>query len=163
MNNIYDCIKDKYPKLEVGDRWGGTGYIDYISWKEVTSPIMYGADCKNRPFFVIKFRVNDKIFMETFFQRYADYNNLWMGCGHAARLITHTDGGLNDNQANFLNNAILGKNLKVNDDNANLYRLDSTIKDDEYVKIMSNEEVNETINVCPFYNFFDAFKKKSCS
>ena len=38
------------PKLDIGQRVGATDYIDFITWKEVTSPVMWGIDIFSRSF-----------------------------------------------------------------------------------------------------------------
>lgn len=45
---------NKLPFLEIGDRQGNTGYIDFIDINEMKAPIMRGKDANNRDFFAIR-------------------------------------------------------------------------------------------------------------
>ena len=73
---------EKYPVLDIGSRYGQTGYIDFINIKEVTSPIMRGVDNWGRKFIVFKLLIDGKLVLQTLFQRYKDNLYLWKGCGH---------------------------------------------------------------------------------
>ena len=66
-------IPKNIPILNLGRRCGHTEYIDFIRWKEVTSPIMTGYDLFGRKFVVIKFIIEESQIpiMQTFFQRYS--------------------------------------------------------------------------------------------
>ena len=44
----------RIPTLNIGNRQGYTGYIDFIDEREVLYPIVKGVDCKKRPFFVLR-------------------------------------------------------------------------------------------------------------
>ncbi|MBA3602432.1 MAG: hypothetical protein H0W50_02045 [Parachlamydiaceae bacterium] len=70
---------EKLPILDIGNRTGSTGYIDFIKDKEMSAPIMRGKDCHGREFFSIRARSNVVIKLEylnsgcqTFFKRYTD-------------------------------------------------------------------------------------------
>ena len=97
----------KIPILNIGNRTGVTDYIDFISWDEVTSPVMRGQDIYGREFFVIKFLVDNKIkLMQTFFQRYSIEEDLWQGCGHATEQLIETCGGMRPEQFKFIERII---------------------------------------------------------
>jgi len=99
MENLYydlDC-----PILNVNQRMGWTSYIDFITWKEVTHPIMKGIDICRRKFIVIKMVVNQVRIMQTFFQRYTGGEG-WMGCGHATTNLIDTSGGMTAEQIEFI-------------------------------------------------------------
>ena len=76
--NILDSIlklleeKNNYPELDIGNRCGGTGYIDFITMEEVTNSIMWGRDIYNRYFLVFKLLIEGKIVLQTLFERYSD-------------------------------------------------------------------------------------------
>ena len=90
---------ENIPTLDVKNRVGFTGYIDYIRCNEVTFPIMKGIDCLNRPFVVIKTYINDQIFMDTIFSRHTDQYSLWHSCGNHSYQILGTTGGMDVKQA----------------------------------------------------------------
>ena len=103
MDNIFynlDC-----PRLNIGSRVGGTQYIDFIKWEEVTEPIVKGYDCFGRKFIVFKFLLGEIKIMQTFFQRYSDGTG-WMGCGHATVNLMETPGYINKNQIELLKEII---------------------------------------------------------
>jgi hypothetical protein len=75
---------DQLPVLDIGDRIGDTGYIDFISPEEMSAPIMRGKDQFGREFFVVR-ATNTKDGKKTcyaFFQRYKpgskDGNGTWV-------------------------------------------------------------------------------------
>lgn len=108
---IFDLPEDT-PVLNIGRRHGYTDYIDFIKYDEVTSPIMYGVDCFQRPFIVIKFTVEGvtESLMQTFFQRYTG-GECWMGCGHATPWLIDTCGGMSEDQQKLIQNIIDGKEV----------------------------------------------------
>jgi hypothetical protein len=88
------------PILDIGDRVGITGYIDFIDTSEFTEPFNKGIDKYERKF--VSFRANieyeDGTTIETFttlFQRYSERENLWMGAGRRETYLFATDGGTN--------------------------------------------------------------------
>lgn len=111
----------QFPQIETDSRIGETGYIDFLTLDEVTKPVMTGLDCLSRPFIVIKMDVLDKDghiktqLMETFFQRYTDNPNLWMGCGHATPLLISTVGGMTPCQFNLVNNLLDSISVEMSD------------------------------------------------
>ena len=112
MEKIY---KKNLPILELGDRVGATQYIDFINKSEVTHPVMKGTDCYNRKFIVIKVIVDKKLCIQTFFQRYDDSNQLWMGAivrGNCYSLLD-TCGGMLYSQAELLKDVIEEKQVRL--------------------------------------------------
>ena len=68
------------PILDVEERFGMTGYIDYIEVKDMPYDIMRGIDMSKRPFLAVKYQVRHKYgkvktYVSTIFQRYSDYEN----------------------------------------------------------------------------------------
>ena len=106
INQIYNY---ECAILNIGDRKGHTGYIDFIQEKELgENSVMKGFDCIQRPFIIIKAELvlsnGDTIpTISTFFQRYNDCKSLWQCCGHDGRLLMNTDGGMSQIQFEFLN------------------------------------------------------------
>jgi hypothetical protein len=106
INKIYNY---NCPILNIENRKGHTGYIDFIQEKELgLNPVMKGMDCIQRPFIIIKAELilsnGDTIpTISTFFQRYNDCKSLWQCCGHSGRLLMNTDGGMSEIQFEFLN------------------------------------------------------------
>ena len=73
------------PQLNIGNRQGNTGYIDFIEIEELTSPRMGGRDSCGRHFLVAKGKTmladgSSIPFFQTFFQRYTGEYILWVGC-----------------------------------------------------------------------------------
>jgi hypothetical protein len=109
MDDLYYSID--VPYLNIGSRVGYTDYIDFLTWNEVTSPVMKGTDVYGRNFIVLKMIINDKKIMQTFFKRYSR-GTCWMGCGHATTNLISTYGGMNEEQAHFLRELIQqGENI----------------------------------------------------
>lgn len=67
---------EELPIIDIGDREGETGYIDFIKPKEMQSPIMRGTDKYNRKFFTIraKHKKSNRFYTQTFFRRYVCQN-----------------------------------------------------------------------------------------
>jgi hypothetical protein len=74
--------------LDLGDRQGDTDYIDFVSPEEMTSSIMYGTDCHQRPFVSLLLERTPQPetqtqtdaqpqFVITAFQRYRDCSITW--------------------------------------------------------------------------------------
>ena len=87
--------------LNIYDRVGCMGYIDFIQINEVSAPLMRGIDQFNRPFFTLCADIiyEDGSIIPTFttiFQRYSD-SNLWHAAGHYRKLL-NTEGGMNIQQ-----------------------------------------------------------------
>lgn len=75
---------------------------------------MQGIDAYRRPFLVIKCEIDGNKIMQTFFQRYANNTQFWMGCGHATHCyLMHTDDGMNRSQFQFLIDLVQGKKLTL--------------------------------------------------
>lgn len=113
MDDLFYDLDCAY--LDVGQRVGWTQYIDFITWEEVTDPIMKGRDCYHRKFIVIKFVVNQTRVMQTFFQRYTGGDG-WMGCGHATTNLFDTSGGMRDNQIEFIRKITEGSKCILTED-----------------------------------------------
>jgi hypothetical protein len=103
------------PVLDLGERVGDTQYIDFIKWDEVTSSAMTGIDILNRPFVVVKFKIDNETspYMQTFFQRYTNEPQLWMGCGHAMTSLMDTTGGMKPVQQELINRVIDGNRVVI--------------------------------------------------
>lgn len=65
---------EKLPILDIADREGETGYIDFITPKEMTAPIMRGQDKDGREFFSLRFKYkrSETLHCQTFFRRYCN-------------------------------------------------------------------------------------------
>lgn len=103
INKIIDLTKHS-PILNVSERVGYTGYIDYIRFEELSSPIMHGIDCCKRKFIVFKFQIDDdpNIYMQTLFQRYTNNECDWRPCGHATVCLIDACSPLHLSQLLFL-------------------------------------------------------------
>ena len=94
------------PILDIGRRKGATDYIDFINYQEVDEPVMRGTDIYGRDFIVLKFVIDNICGMQTFFQRYSDSYNLWMGCGPGYETLINTIGGVKQNQVELIRDII---------------------------------------------------------
>ena len=85
FNRLFEEV-NRFPVLDIGNRRGSTDYIDFITMDDVsTNSIMHGIDRFKRKFIVIKLIVEDeKIILQTIFQRYSDNKYEWRGCGHGS-------------------------------------------------------------------------------
>ena len=117
-----DKIMDKnYPILDIGECNGSTGYLDFITFNDLYAPVMKGYDQYKRPFLVISAVITKSDgstikTMETFFQRYEDFKNLWHGCGHDGPYFLSTQGGMNIKQVNFIENLLENNKVDLTDE-----------------------------------------------
>lgn len=117
---VYDIMKNilnkNFPSLDVHKRMGHTDYIDYIDIKELSNPIMKGIDCCKRPFFVLTCNIEGEIYGQTFFQRYTNDYNLWMGCNLCGTSsFINTIGGMTKHQALLLQNIVNGNSTTLDE------------------------------------------------
>lgn len=102
MKQIYE--RDDITYLELGNRCGPTGYIDFIEEREITHSIMKSRDYFNRRVIIMKFILYNTVFIQTFFQRYSNNLELWIGAiirGSSPSLMD-TVGGITRHQAKLL-------------------------------------------------------------
>jgi hypothetical protein len=129
----------KFPYLDLKDRVGYTGYIDFIKEEELLdNNVMQGIDYYNRPFIVIKFKVyfenmlSTRNYFQTFFQRYSNNTLIWMGCGHYGAEIMDTSGGMTNKQLIFLTkllkyNIVYLTNDDADEINMHIFKFNDTI------------------------------------
>jgi hypothetical protein len=89
---------------------GHNGYIDFIKYEDVSSPVAKGYDIHGRPFIVIRAMITRQdgssfnVF-QTFFQR-NNKGGYWMGGGKVGTKFIYTDGGFQSRHALFLTNLL---------------------------------------------------------
>jgi hypothetical protein len=117
-------MKKDYPVL-ITTLEGHTGYIDFIEYSDVSSPVTKGYDIHGRPFFVVRAMITRQdgstfdVF-QTFFQRYTE-GGYWMGCGHGGNKFINTDGGLQERQALFLTELLENNCMDLSEKNETLF------------------------------------------
>jgi hypothetical protein len=116
-NITQDIFNINCPTLDIGERVGETGYIDFIESHEFKEPFNKGCDKYGRKF--ISFRAiieyEDGKTTETFttlFQRYAKEENLWIVAGPHKHLF-QTDCEITIYQVEFLFNLLKEKSVDV--------------------------------------------------
>ena len=140
-----------YPLLNIHDRKGLTGYIDFIHINEITNSIMTGIDCYNRPFFTLTvdlYYSDDTIVstFTTFFKRYIDStSHLWHACNSGSYIpLFNTCGGMNKKQFSFLCLLLQDKFYYFN-----------RIKKENNEENNEKEEENDYLKICANYNMND--------
>jgi hypothetical protein len=118
--NINNIINYKCPILDLDNNIGHSDYIDFITDNDLgTNNIMKGIDIYQRPFIVIRaeygFQDGSSIkTFSTFFKRYNDYDSiLWHCCGHGGLNLMLTDGGMNTEQFEFLDELLCLKQINL--------------------------------------------------
>lgn len=105
---INTIFKLDFPVLDIGNKKGVTGYLDFIIQNDLgDNDVMKGKDTFKRRFIVFKANVmfNDgsiKQTFTTFFQRYSDDDILWHCCGLHGENLMCTEGGAKLKQMQFL-------------------------------------------------------------
>jgi len=132
-NKIYNI---ECPTLDIGERTGGTGYIDFIKSSEFPESFRKGIDKFGRKF--ISFRadihyanggINETL--TTLFQRSNDYQHLWMAAGDVpkTKLLFDTIGGANINQLELVYNLLQNGHVNLTEDESlEAYKLEPFIK-----------------------------------
>ena len=121
LNNSIDEFRDTIKncsKIDIGERRGATGYIDFISKDEVSEVATSGEDYFGREFVVLKGKIhyNDdttKDFFQTFFRRYSDSYTSYMGAGSWSEDLMCTTGAMNANQIRFVSNLIKLRDINI--------------------------------------------------
>jgi len=145
------------PILDIGERGGMTGYIDFIDTKEFSEAFNKGVDRFGRKF--ISFRAGieyengetKETFM-TLFQRYVGDEYLWMGAGRNVHLFA-TEGGTNLHQVKLVLKLLTDKKVNVTEDIYKKCRLSphtySLLKSDtnlpKIIYLVSNEKPKEKL------------------
>ncbi len=85
MKGIFGSDSDfeEIPVLDIGDREGDTGYIDFIEVAEMEDVVMRGVDKYNRPFIAMKIFQDhhvDEAMVLVLFQRYATGSEWTYAC-----------------------------------------------------------------------------------
>ena len=107
VNNVYD----------LGGRMGPTGYIDFLTKKEVPKNLMKGVDCYGRKFLTLKVGGidldNNKFFTtsQVFFERYSAEPYI-VGADMEGSFIW-TTGGTHPIQYQLINDLVDGKLVKI--------------------------------------------------
>lgn len=108
-------VWESLPILEVGEKCGDTGYIDFIRKEEIKFPIMGGIDDGHRPFFVMEVVSDDedKIhYAQTFFQRWTDNQDKWVSGDIVGRTIfMSTSPTMNNKHIDVLKKLINGESI----------------------------------------------------
>ena len=122
---ILDLIEKSVenPLLDIKNRKGSTGYIDFVTMEEVTSPIMWGVASCRRHFIVLKLLIDWKmIVLQTLFQRYTDDEYLWKGCGHGTPnpLLFESHNIIGVPQITLLLSVMRGETVKIKEEHNNL-------------------------------------------
>lgn len=95
------------PLLDIGDKMGGTDYIDFIRCEDMSAPVMVGTDSFKRKFVAMRIHVpieSGHSFVLTPFQRYTDSAGFWSYgvLGEVPGLVEHliqSGRGLSDHKA----------------------------------------------------------------
>jgi hypothetical protein len=117
---ILDLVEESvaHPVLDVKNWCGSTGYIDFITMEDITSPIIWGVDSCRRHFIVLKLMIEGKIILQTLFQRYTDDDYLWKGCGHGTPnpLLFESDKIIGVPQITLLLSVMRGKTVRITEE-----------------------------------------------
>jgi len=137
INYIFDY---SCPFLNLDNRVGHTGYIDFINPDELEDfNVMKGNDYYNRKFIVFKSEIiinNEKIKTFTiFFQRYKSSMITFHTAGDYTKLLFITDGGCNLQQMKYLVELLENRSIDLNYNQACEFRMN-------YCYLYNEEEKN---------------------
>ena len=136
-------MSKEFPALDIGNKNGMTGYLDFFRLNEMTASVMKGYDASHRPFFTVRAKViksdgSEVQVFETFFQRYSNNDILWHGCGHGGTNFMSTDGGMSLNQMKFLYQLVTDSKVELTTETMNELRIGHYFKeyDDQHNEIV---------------------------
>jgi len=98
MNAVLDQIfRMDFPILDLGQRMGRTGYIDFIDHRELgDNNVVKGVDCYGRRFLVLKCEIEgdvDAQYCITFFKRYNDAGLTYHFTENLRKRLIASEGG----------------------------------------------------------------------
>jgi len=168
MVEILDEIfnKNDYPILDIGNRQGTTGYIDFIKPSELMNhSIMKGIDNMNRRFLVCKSetvvnRRNVQMFT-TFFQRYSNNPTLYHTAGNYTKYLFDTAGGCKLIQLKYLRDLL--KNREIQLKYEDVEKLNVTYRSLYNYSDEDKSAVNDTIRIGWKSNSRDLYKDEDTS
>ena len=120
LSNEILSISSENDILNIHNRVGITGYIDFININEINSPVMQGVDIYGRPFITVcaEIKYTDGTIIPTFttiFKRYSDISStVWQSCVFYHRLM-ETSGGMSIPQFIFLRDLLKNGNVVFDD------------------------------------------------
>jgi hypothetical protein len=114
---LHQIFSTKYPILDIGERYGQSGYLDFIHPDELTSDIMCGKDMYGRNFIVFKCETvvhsNSLQFFTIFFQRYSNNEYLYHTAGNFGKYLFDTVGGTTLDQMKYLHHLLENKSIEL--------------------------------------------------
>ena len=84
--------------------------VNYIQLAQVTEPVMRGIDYYNRKFLVVKYLINNKIYIDCYLQQSALWETSWITCGKMTKTLFPYRERLTNNQIGFIEQ-IIQKNI----------------------------------------------------
>jgi hypothetical protein len=69
------------PELDLGDKCGSTGYLDFLRPEDMTAPVMRGSDKYGRPFVAFRMERKAQVQVEVVFRRYTTGSTWTSGGG----------------------------------------------------------------------------------
>lgn len=114
--NIYNM---ECPNLDIGERVGSTGYIDFITQNEMSSSVNKGVDIYGRKFINILANIQYedgyvKKTLTSLFQRYPGDETIWVSCrGPELSMILKPYGAMNLDQLNLLRTLLEEKSVVI--------------------------------------------------
>jgi len=146
-------VENPFPILDIKDRNGYSGYIDFIGSSEFNTSAIQGVDYASRPFVCLKMKCYlangcELSAYQTFFQRYTNNIELWMGTSNSKALMC-TVGGMNSIQQALVRDLIINKSVDIPDSIYDYYKFRIFNDDEDYndkskrvVKVILDESVD---------------------
>ena len=104
---------NKYPRIYIGNRKCKDLLLNFLSYEEITEPIMRGQDHWGRKFLVIKYIINYLVYVDIYLQFTTLWENRWIVCGQITPTLFPYKSILTDQQMGFIESIMLGQNIKL--------------------------------------------------
>ena len=111
---------NRFPRIYIGKRTCDENLLNFLKLDEITEPVMRGIDANKRKFLIVKYLVEQFIFVDIYLQETPLWENRWIVCGNITPNVFAKNTYLTNNQIAFIENIIMGKILKLNE-NHGLY------------------------------------------
>ena len=87
--------------------------INYIKLEQVTEPIMRGIDYYNRKFLIVKYLINNKIYIDCYLQVSPLWETIWVTCGKMTKTLFPYRQRLTNFQIGFIEQIMQKKILQL--------------------------------------------------
>ena len=111
------CIgHTRFPRIYIGNKRCPNNMLNIFKYDEITEPVMRGQDAFKRKFLIVKYLINNKIYVDIYLQKSALWETEWIVAGNITDTVFPYNSRLTNKQIAFIEQIIYGKVLKLTAD-----------------------------------------------